>query len=39
MTYIYAPEFLHRVECDDFLEQIVPVVALQNQLAFLGLAF
>ena len=28
-THIDAPEFLHRVESDDFLEQVIPVVALQ----------
>lgn len=27
-SYIYAPEFLDGVECDDLLEQIIPIVAL-----------
>lgn len=28
LPYVNAPEFLDRVESDDFLEQIIPVVAL-----------
>lgn len=27
-TYVDAPEFLNGAECDDFLQQIVPVIAL-----------
>lgn len=27
-TYVDAPEFFHAVECDDFFEEIIPVVAL-----------
>jgi len=28
MAYIYTPELLHRLECDDFLKQVIPVVSL-----------
>lgn len=27
-TYVDAPEFLDGVECDDLLQQIIPIVAL-----------
>lgn len=27
-TYVDAPEFLNGAECNDFLQQIVPVIAL-----------
>jgi hypothetical protein len=27
-TYVDAPEFLHGAECNDFLKQIIPVIAL-----------
>ncbi len=27
-THIDAPELLHRVKSDDFLEQVVPIIAL-----------
>ena len=30
MTYIYTPEFLNRVERNDFLKEIIPVVTLQR---------
>ena len=29
-TYVDSPELLHRVECNNFLQQIVPVVALHQ---------
>lgn len=29
-TYIYSPEFFDGVKSDDFLEQIVPVIALED---------
>jgi hypothetical protein len=29
-TYVDTPEFLNRIEGDDFLQQIIPVVALQK---------
>jgi hypothetical protein len=32
-TYIDTPEFLDRVESDDFLQKIVPVVTLDNQIS------
>ena len=28
-THVNAPELLHRIESDNFLKQIVPVIALQ----------
>jgi hypothetical protein len=27
-TYVYAPEFFDGVECNDFFEQIIPVITL-----------
>jgi hypothetical protein len=30
-TYIDTPKFLDRVEGDDFLEEIVPIVALNRE--------
>lgn len=30
-TYVNAPELLNGAECDHFLQQVVPVVALRNQ--------
>lgn len=29
-TYVDTPKFLHGIEGDDFLQQIIPVVALRN---------
>lgn len=29
ITHVDAPELLHRIESDNFLEQVVPIIALQ----------
>ena len=34
ISYVDAPEFFDRVECDDLLEQVVPVVALLNRCQY-----
>jgi hypothetical protein len=34
-TYIDAPEFLNRVESDDLLEQVIPVVTLESSWSVL----
>lgn len=28
ITYVNSPELFHRVECHDFLQQVIPVIAL-----------
>jgi hypothetical protein len=32
-AYIDTPEFLDRVECDNFLQQIIPVVTLTENVS------
>jgi hypothetical protein len=36
MAYVDAPEFLYRVECDDFLQQIVPVITLSGNVSVMA---
>ena len=35
-AYVDTPEFLYRVECDDFLQQIVPVITLSGNVSVMA---